>query len=183
MNAVTPILRLHEHRRWTNGHLMDACRSLRDEQLHQPHKIGQGTLWKTLCHLFAAEYVWLEALCGVVETLAPGDVVGKLPGNQEGEGAAQDTAELFARWKELDDRWGDYLSKLTPEQLNETIYKKSSSSFQGQVIGASAMDVLLHVCTHAQYTTAQAMNMLRHAGVEKMPPSMLITLAREQAIG
>ncbi|RCS56186.1 DUF664 domain-containing protein [Bremerella cremea] len=183
MNAVTPILRLHEHRRWTNQHLMAACRLLSEEQLRQQHPIGQGSLWKTLCHMYAAEYVWLKALSGVADALAPGDAPGKLSGNQEGEGAVQTVQELFQRWEELDQRWEDYLGKLTPDQLTETIYKQSSSNPPGKIPATSAMDVLLHVCTHAQYTTAQAVNMLRHSGVESLPPSMLITLAREQAIG
>ncbi|MBI1248952.1 DUF664 domain-containing protein [bacterium] len=183
MNAATPIQRLHEHRLWANHNLRQACQSLTEEQLHQPHEIGQGTLWKTLCHMYAAEYVWLEALEGTVETLAPGDVAGKLPGNQEGEDRAQSLPQLYERWDQLDERWKAYLAKLTPEKLSEMIYKKSTSSFKGMMLGAMAMDVLLHVATHAHYTTAQAINMLRHADVEKLPESMLISLARSQSLG
>jgi uncharacterized damage-inducible protein DinB len=40
--------------------------------------------------------------------------------------------------------------------------------------------VLLHVCTHAQYTTAQVVNMLRQVGATSLPDTMLITLARKQ---
>ena len=183
MNAVTPIVRLHQHRLWSNDHLREACRSLSEKQLRQEHQIGQGTLWKTLCHMYAAEFVWLKALCGSAETLAPGDLPGKLPGNQEGDDAARNLLQLTGRWEELNGQWESYLAELTPAKLGETIYKKSSSSYQGQLIGASAMDVLMHVCTHAQYTTAQAMNMLRHLGVEKLPPVMLITLARKESVG
>ena len=182
MNAVTPILRLHEHRIWATGQLLKACRELSEEQLRQPFEIGQGTLWKTLCHLYAAEYVWLAALQGTDDAVAPGDVAGKLPGNQEGEGAVTTLAALIERWQELDQRWSAYLDALTPEDLSQTIYRKSSSSYQGQRIGSQALDVLLHVATHAHYTTAQAINMLRHNGLTDLPPSMLITLARSQAV-
>ncbi len=182
MNAVTPILRLHEHRFWATKHLLEACEPLNDDQLRMPHEIGQGTLWKTLCHLYAAEYVWLAALQGTDDAVAPGDIAGKLPGNQEGEGAAASLKELTERWQQLDGRWQNYLDSLTPEDLTQTIYRKSSSSYQGQRIGSAAMDVLLHVATHAHYTTAQAINMLRHSGQTEMPVSMLITLARSQAV-
>jgi uncharacterized damage-inducible protein DinB len=41
----------------------------------------------------------------------------------------------------------------------------------------------MHVCTHAHYTAAQVVNMLRQIGVE-LPETMLITLARkEQGLG
>ena len=183
MDAATPIQRLHEHRLWANQNLRQACQSLTEEQLHRSHEIGQGSLWKTLCHMYAAEYVWLEALEGTVETLAPGDVAGKLPGNQEGEDRARDLGELYERWDRLDQRWKAYLADLKPEKLPEMIYKQSTSSFKGMMLGATAMDVLLHVATHAHYTTAQAINMLRHCGAEKLPESMLISLARSQSLG
>lgn len=182
MNAVTPILRMHEHRIWATHQLLEACGQLTEEQLHQPHEIGQGTLWKTLCHLYAAEYVWLAALQGTDDAVAPGDVAGKLPGNQEGEGGVTSMAMLVQRWQELDQRWSAYLDALTPEDLEKTIFRKSSSSYQGQRIGSVALDVLLHVATHAHYTTAQAINMLRHSGLSDLPPSMLITLARSQVV-
>ena len=41
-------------------------------------------------------------------------------------------------------------------------------------------EVLLHVCTHAQYTAAQVVNMFRQAGSEKLPDTMLIALARQR---
>jgi uncharacterized damage-inducible protein DinB len=47
--------------------------------------------------------------------------------------------------------------------------------------GSRRADVMLHVCTHAQYTTAQVVNMLRQIGVEKLPDVMLIALARQEA--
>jgi hypothetical protein len=42
--------------------------------------------------------------------------------------------------------------------------------------------VLLHVCTHAQYTTAQVQNMFRQTGLDKLPETMLMALARQEAI-
>jgi uncharacterized damage-inducible protein DinB len=39
---------------------------------------------------------------------------------------------------------------------------------------------LLHVCTHAHYTASQVTNMLRQVGVEKLPVTMLISLARNE---
>ena len=38
-------------------------------------------------------------------------------------------------------------------------------------------DVLLHVCTHAHYTSAQVVNMLRQVGLDPLPDVMLISLA------
>jgi len=178
MNAVELLQRLHQHRTWVNGNLLAAAAALSDEQLRSAFQIGQGSIWKSLLHLYAAEYVWLEALHGNEAFLVPGDLPGKLPGNQQGEGGITGLEELRQKWSSLDQRWADYLAALTPTALQEVVYRKSSL---GQRFGTRRSDVLLHVCTHAHYTAAQVINMLRHAGVEKLPETMLISLARHEA--
>lgn len=180
MNASDLIRRLHQHRMWVNHRLLDAVGPLTELQLRQPLPIGQGSVWRTLTHLLAAEYVWLEALLGNEEPVMPGDARGKLPGNQEGEGAIASLEELTTRWLALDERWCGYLDTLTDETLEETIYKASTRSGAGKRHGTRRADVLLHVCTHAQYTTAQLVNMLRRLGETNLPDVMLISLSRQE---
>jgi uncharacterized damage-inducible protein DinB len=177
MNAITVVRRLHQHRSWANHRLLDAAESLSDEQLQQSFSIGQGSIWKTLLHLYAAEYVWLDALEGHEQSLAPGDVAGKLPGNQEGDNPITSLTELRQRWTELDKRYEAYLDKLTDEQLDDKVNKVRTS---GERFVFRRADILLHICTHAHYTVAQANNMLRHAGAESIPDPMLISLARSE---
>src|SRR5215467_9857235 len=86
MSAVELLQRLHQHRAWVNSNLLTAAATLSDEQLRTSLPIGQGSVWKSLLHLYAAEYVWLEALHGNEAFLVPGDLPGQLPGNQQGEG-------------------------------------------------------------------------------------------------
>jgi uncharacterized damage-inducible protein DinB len=179
MEAVNLIQRLHQHRAWVNGNLITAAAHLSNEPLNATFQIGQGSIWKTLVHLYAAEYVWLEALLGNDEGIVPGDLPGKIPGNQLGEGGITGFDDLRFKWSELEQRWSLYLTSLTPSALDELVDRKISSS--GIRFGTRRSDVLLHVCTHAQYTTAQVVNMLRHAGVEKLPETMLISLARHEA--
>jgi uncharacterized damage-inducible protein DinB len=183
MNASDLIRRLHQHRRWVNGQLLDAVQNLNEEQLRRPMAIGQGSVWKTLTHLLAAEFVWLEALYGNENPLLPGDVPGKLPGNQETGGAIASLDDLRGKWRSLDERWNDYLAHLTDESLDEVVYKISTSSRLGKRYGTRRGDVLLHVCTHAQYTTAQLVNMLRQLGMAPLPDPMLISLARSERSG
>ena len=179
MNAVELIQRLHRHRAWVNSNLLTAAADLSDGQLRSPFAIGQGSIWKSLVHLYAAEYVWLEALLGNEEFLVPGDLPGKLPGNQQGEGGVTDFADLRLKWSELEERWTGYLASLSSAALEEVAYRKSASL--GTRLGIRRSDVLLHVCTHAHYTAAQVVNMLRQTGVEKLPETMLISLARHEA--
>jgi uncharacterized damage-inducible protein DinB len=180
MDAVDLLKRLHQHRAWVNGNLLNAAAQMSDEQLRSLFEIGQGSIWRSLVHLYAAEYVWLEALLGNDDPLVQGDVPGKIPGNQQGEGKITGLDELRQKWSALEQRWVEYLASLKPDALNELVYKKIASSGWGKRFGTRRGDVLLHVCTHAQYTTAQVVNMLRQAGAEKLPDVMLISLARQE---
>jgi uncharacterized damage-inducible protein DinB len=180
MDAADLIRRLHEHRAWVNAKLLAAAEIITSEQLQRGFSIGQGSIWKSLLHLYGAEYVWLAALLGDQRPVVPGDLPGELPGNQRGEHAIASLGELHAKWKELEGRWREYLEGLTPAALDEVIYKVSSSSTDGKKQATRRGDVLLHVCTHAQYTTAQVVNMLRQTGAEVLPDVMLISLARQQ---
>lgn len=181
MNAVDLVQRLHEHRAWVNGNLLTTAESLSDEQLRTPFQIGQGSIWKSLVHLYAAEFVWLEALLGDDDPLIQGDLPGKLPGNQQGEGGITNLDDLREKWIALEQRWNGYLASLAPESLDELVYKKSTSYGLGKRYATRRSDVLLHVCTHAQYTVAQVLNMFRQAGADKLPDTMLIALARQEA--
>ena len=69
MDSFALIQRLHEHRQWVNRQLMDSAKQLTDEQLHRSFPMGQGSIWKSLTHLYAAEYVWLEGRQRQVKTI------------------------------------------------------------------------------------------------------------------
>ena len=99
MNASHLVRRLHRHRMWVNHRLLEAVLPLGEDQLRRPLPIGQGSVWRTLTHLMAAEHNWLEALRGNEASLFPGDAPGKPPGNQEGDGAVASLAELASMWR------------------------------------------------------------------------------------
>ncbi len=180
MDAIDLIRRLHQHRVWVNINLLTAASQLTDAQLRAAYPIGQGSIWKSLVHLYAAEYVWLESLLGDEQPLVPGDLPRMIPGNQQGEGPIASIDELKQKWLRLDGRWNDYLKSLTPDRLEDLVPKLVSAT--GVRFITRRSDILLHVCTHSQYTTAQIMNMLRQAGVTQFPEVMLIAMARQEGL-
>ncbi|MCG6156393.1 DinB family protein [Rubinisphaera margarita] len=180
MSSVQLLRRLHEHRIWVNRRLREAVRPLSRDQLRRSFPMGQGTVWLTLTHLLAAEYIWLEALDGNDSPVMPGDRPDRRPGNQQGEDALRSLDELITRWEQFDARWLALFERMTDGSLSDTVSKISTSSGSGKRHTTSAADVLLHVCTHAQYTTAQLVNMLRQLGQTDLPDVMLITMAREE---
>ncbi len=70
------------------------------------------------------------------------------------------------------------LETLTVAALDQPV-RKASSSQPDRIAVTPAFDVLLHVCTHAQYTSAQAVNMLRQLGADT-PDLQLITMSRDE---
>jgi uncharacterized damage-inducible protein DinB len=180
MDAISLLQRLHQHRIWTNGNLLSAAAKLSPEKLHAHFQIGQGSVWKSLLHMYAAEYVWLETLLGNEHAVAPGDKPGKLPGNQEGDGRVDDLVDLKQRWADLDARWNACLKSLKPEGLEDKVYRTRIVDGKPMRFGVRRSDALLHVCTHAHYTAAQTVNMFRQNGVEKLPEVMLMAMARSE---
>lgn len=168
MDSLTPIRRLHEHRMWTNRHLRDAARSLPAYRLDRVFEIGLGTLRKTLTHLHAAESVWLLTLRGEKKTPSPFDF--KYDG----------FAELESAWDQSEAGWSALLASLSVDDMSRPVTK--TASLTGEVYTTPMLDILLHVCTHAQYHSAQAVNMMRHLGVasEKLPETMMISMSRAQ---
>lgn len=178
--AVSVIQRLHQHRAWVNQNLLATAATLTDAQLRQEFSIGQGSVWKSLMHMLAAEYHWLEALTGNDNPLFPGDVRGKLPGNQLGENPIATFAQLREQWLQNEKRWQTYLASLDPKSLDDMVPKTSTIVGPGQRLMTRRSDILLHVCTHAHYTAAQTVNMLRQLGLEQLPPTMMISLSRQE---
>jgi len=84
---VKSILRLHEHRRWVDQALFESVQMLSEAQSRQTFPIGQGLIWQSLLHLYAAEYVWLEALSGDETPVLPGNLAGGIAGKSKGNGS------------------------------------------------------------------------------------------------
>lgn len=177
MTGSKVVQRLCTHLMWVNRNLLAAAGTLSDAQLRQQFAIGQGSVWQSLTHMYAAEFVWLAALNGNESAIAPGDVGGKLPGNQLGPDPANSLAELRTRWEDLMSRWNEWIGVLTDAGLDEQISRVSSSTSAGKTFVHSKGDVVMHVCLHAHYTAAQVVNMFRQLGAP-LPDTMLIMLSR-----
>jgi uncharacterized damage-inducible protein DinB len=145
-----------------NDKLRRIAGELTDAQLRQRLGIGMGTPWATLVHLYAAEHVWLDAVTGGGSLPVPCD------------DSFDNLEQLLIAWEALERRWQRFLDDLTPGRLMADVTRKG--------VTTPALDVLIHVCTHAQYTTAQLVNMLRQLGVPsaKLPDCMMITLSRAE---
>jgi uncharacterized damage-inducible protein DinB len=178
--AISILQRLHQHRAWANEKLVETAATLSPDELRQPFDIGQGSVWQSLLHMYAAEYRRLETVLGDDDPLCPGDVRDQLAGNQLGERGIGSLGELRQKWAVLEDRWQKYLADLPADSLDDPVRRRTLFGSGNQPLICSRSDVLLHVCLHAHYTEAQVINMLRHLGVKNLPPRMLAQLVWEE---
>lgn len=174
--------RLLDHHVWSLDKILKISYSLPHENLHRVFAIGQGSIWRSLCHLVAADQIWLASLQGNPVAVFKGDNPDELPGNQKADDAFRSLEELESYWRGLLGDWEAYLSNLEEKELAQLAFRKSSSSFGGRTIGVPKSDVILHLFLHAHYTKAQIINMFRQLGVTDLPDPMLMTLARQEAL-
>jgi uncharacterized damage-inducible protein DinB len=162
MEAIQILRRLHQYRAWSNRQLLDACRSLSREQLDADFDIGQGSVWKSLVHLLAADSLWIDAFEGRPDSPVPCEADFK------------DLEALANRWADIDNRWLNALGRLEGSDLERPVLR---ADLRNRCLSLDAVDAHLQVCTHAAYTAAQVVNMLRRLGVNPLPTCMLVAMA------
>jgi uncharacterized damage-inducible protein DinB len=162
INAAEVLRRLHRYRIWSHEQLLAACRGLSPEQLHAPFAIGQGSVWSSLVHLLAADSLWLDAFEGRPQTPVPRD-------------SDFESLDALAReWARVDQRWLALLANIDGARLDRTVTR---ADLRNQLLRIDGLDAHLQVCTHAAYTAAQVINMLRHLGIEPLPNCMLVAMS------
>ena len=151
---------------WANRCVWDTAADINDEQADRPFEMGEGSLRKTLAHIYGAERVWHERCAGPeVETM---------PRSRDTHSLAEirESAERVSRVR---DEW---LASFSNADLDrEVTYDKD-----GHAYAHSLRDVLLHVANHGMHHRAQALNMLRSIG-KKVPVIDVLIMRMKEAGG
>ncbi len=154
MPTSDPVDVLLAHNRWANDSLINACKSLSREQRDQSFEMGVGSLHKTIVHVLGAMRGWTDMLAEreVRERLETQQLTFDQIAAMAGEIA--DEFEAIVRAHPLDGI--------------------ATGSRGDRTFSFARGAVLAHVTTHGMHHRAQAMNMLRQLGVEKLPPSSVV---------
>lgn len=140
--------------RWAMRKLIEACSTLTDAQFHQRFDMGPGSLHDVIVHMLSAMRGWGDLLAGREQ--------------REGlEGPTRSTDELL---RLLDDIADDFEASARAHPCDEIV----TGSRGGRTYSFTRGAVLTHVMTHGMHHRAQALNMLRQMGIEKLPPSAVI---------
>ncbi len=135
---------------WANACVWDTAADLNDAQMDRAFEMGEGSLRKTLTHVYGAERAWFER-CEVPDVLT-------LPRSRDTHTLA-DIRDASQRLGDLRNSWLDALTD--GELTREIAYARDSNTYKHAL-----SDVLLHVCNHGIHHRAQALNMLRRLGKE-----------------
>ena len=155
MPTSDPVQILLAHNHWATRNVLDACATLTDDQLDRPFDMGLKTIRATMTHVLGAMRGWGDLLAQRdqrerLESGGPLTTVGML--------------EL------LDEIAADILASTENKPLDEEL----SAERGGKTYTFTRAAVITHVTTHGMHHRAQAVNMLRHLGVDPVPPSSVI---------
>lgn len=155
MPASDPVAILVRQNRWATQNLIEACGKLSDEQFHHEFEMGCGTLHNSITHILGAMRGWADLLGGREQR------------PRLEEGGKRTVSELEALLAEISN---DLESLALNHPASEVVHGERGGRNFSFTRGA----VITHVATHGMHHRAQCLNMLRHLGVEQLPPSAVI---------
>jgi len=150
---------------WADVRTLDACAALTNEQFTRDLGSSFGSVRDTLVHLYGADWVWNERF------------QGQSPSDFPPASAFPDLASVRAKLEEIDHYYIDYVSKLTPQDLQRVMYYKG---FAGREFASPLWQCLHHVTNHATYHRGQVVTMLRQLGAKAVSTD-IIGFHRERA--
>jgi len=164
---VTPeLLRvLFQYNQWANRRLLDACSALTNEQFTRDLGSSFRSVRDTLVHLYGAEWVWNER------------IEGRSPSSLHSGSTFPDLASVRAKLEEMDSYYLDYVTRLTPQDLERVIHYKS---FAGDAFSNPIWQTLHQLTNHGSYHRGQVVTLLRQLGA-KPATTDLIAFYRERA--
>ncbi len=159
MPPTDPTLILLAHDRWATRGIIQACEPLTFEQLHRKFEMGCGSLHDTLVHMISAMRVWA-------------DILGQRPVRTRlTETPACSVGELVAMYDQA-------AAELAAAAVCGPLDQPLQHERMGTVHTYSRATIIMHVTTHGMHHRAQMLNMLRHVGVNPLPPSSVVEWSR-----
>ncbi len=155
MPASDPVQILLAHNHWATRNILDACAKLSDDQLDREFDMGLKTVRATMTHVLGAMRGW-------------GDLLAQRAQSERLESSGPMTPVQLLEL--LDQIGADILASIENKPLDEQLSGERAGKSYTFTRGA----ILTHVTTHAVHHRAQAINMLRHLGVDPLPPSSVM---------
>ena len=166
---LTDIKHLFGYTEWANQLASDAAGKLSDEELRRGRGISHGSIFGTLLHMAAAEWIWLERWHG--RSPAKADAWSRWTTD-----SCADLATLTQRWADLIARRAEFISGLDEQRLAAEL---PFTLLSGDPNSLRLVDQMQHVANHATMHRGQVVGMIRQLGIEPPSTDLLFYLRRE----
>lgn len=150
---------------WANQKLVDVVQSTPEEVLNTKMPSSFQTIYLTLLHMWDAESIWWQRM-KLQEVIIP-------PSNSF-KGSTIDVTTALLHQNKL---WESWVRKATPAAIDHVFMYQNTRKEQFK---QPIFQMLLHVFNHGTYHRGQLVNMLRQAGIEKIPPTDFIIWSRKK---
>ena len=166
---LSDIRHLFDYTEWANELALKAAAELPDEDLRRDFKISHRSIFATLLHMAAAEWIWLERWHG------------RSPAAKEAwtlwtTDSCADLLVLNQRWREVIGRRAKFISELEEPVLAAELSFKLLS---GDPNSLRLVDQMQHVVNHATLHRGQVVGMIRQLGIAPPATDLLFYLRRE----
>jgi uncharacterized damage-inducible protein DinB len=156
---------LFQYNQWADRRMVEACSALTNEQFTRDLGSSFRSVRDTLVHLYGAEWVWNER------------IEGRSPMSLVAGTGFPDLASVRTKLEEMDNFYIEYVTRLTPQDLERVIYYKS---FAGDEFSNPLWQTLHQLTNHASYHRGQIITLLRQLGAKPVTTD-LIAYYRERA--
>ncbi len=166
---LSDIRHLFDYTEWANELALKAAAELSDEDLRRDFKISHRSIFATLLHMGAAEWIWLERWQGWSPS-------GKEAWSLWTTDSCSGLEVLNQRWRELIERRAQLISQLDERGLAAELPFKLLS---GDPNSLRLVDQMQHVVNHATLHRGQVVGMIRQLGITPPATDLLFYLRRE----
>ena len=166
---LSDIRHLFDYTEWANALTLNAAAELSDEDLRRDFKISHSSIFATLLHMAAAEWIWLERWQG----RSP---AGKEAWSLWTTDSCADLLVLNQRWREVIERRAQLISELEEPVLAAELSFKLLS---GDPNTLRLVDQMQHVVNHATLHRGQVVGLIRQLGIAPPSTDLLFYLRRE----
>jgi uncharacterized damage-inducible protein DinB len=162
MLVKTLLLQYARYNQWAHKRLLDLINTLTPDQQHALLPSSFNSLYKTVLHVWGAEFLWLARLRQ--ETAErPGDLF---------EGSMESLSKAL---EATDQQWVDWFSGIEDTQLTEKLHY---TNVAGQAFIESYDLLLTHIFNHSTYHNGQLVTMLRALDIDKIPSTDFVAWTR-----
>jgi uncharacterized damage-inducible protein DinB len=151
--------RLLDYTIWANHRLMRAAATLSVDDFKRDLRAHFGGVRGTLCHVMAAEWIWLERWKGIS------------PSTMIDEGEFADIVELRDRWTVIEDHRESWFKALRPEALAANLKYRNVAGNQYE---EPLWQLVQHVANHSTYHRGQVVLLLRQLGAKTVSTDLVL---------